>query len=242
MSLSVELRGHSIPITVAPAPEISDPIHQPVMSAWLSSLDPSMDLRSLELQAVDPLPDGRVYSIKFKSTVLRNGVAIPGICLLRGPIVGLLIQLKDPETREQWAVLRRFPSVALGRWMLELPTGQADEEGNVLDLGIQELEAECGALPNLNRLTNLTELAYGEGGVLYTGCGLCDQKLKLFLWNPIVDHQKLRRLVERMGGDNPESGLRLVRFDDLWRIATDGKTLSALTLLKGVQDEGKLTV
>jgi ADP-sugar diphosphatase len=241
MALSVAFRGAQVPVAVAGQPDPSEALGHSILANWLASLDPSMDLRMLEFQSIDRFPDGTLWSIKFKSTVIRNGVAIPGICLLSGPRIGLLLQLRDSETGDVWVVLTRSLSVSTGRWALEIPTGRGDADGNVNGTAIDALRTEFGLAANVEQWVDLTELAYGEGGALFTGVGLSDEQMRIFLWNVIVEHGKLSEWIEKFQGV-AEQTMAIVRFDDLWRTTADGKTLSAVALVMGLRDEGKLPV
>jgi ADP-sugar diphosphatase len=242
MSLAVDFRGAKIPVTVAPAPDIESAANHQLTTEWLSSLDPSLDLQAIELQSVDRFSTGRIGFIKFRSTTVRNGVAIPGICVLRGGAVALLLQVKDAETGELWTVLTRQPRVPMGRLLLELPAGMVDGSGNVRGVAIKELAEECGLVAKPEDLIDLTELAYGGGAGVYTGGGLLDETIRLFLWRTVLPHQQVSELNGKIGGESPHEQitLRLIKFEDLWKSTADGKALSALALLKGLEEEGKL--
>jgi ADP-sugar diphosphatase len=77
---------------------------------------------------------------------------------------------------------------------------------------------------------------------VYTDCGLLDEKIRTFLWKTVMTHQQLSELNGKIGGDSPHEQitLKLIKFADLWRATADGKALSALALLKGLEEEGKL--
>jgi ADP-sugar diphosphatase len=242
MTLTADFRGIQIPVSVAPAPDTAGVLSHQLMTDWLSSLEPSLDLQSLELQSVDRFSTGRIGFIKFKSTVIRNGVAVPGISVLRGGAVALLLQIRDSDTGELWTVLTRQPRVPTGRLLLEIPAGMVDGSGKVRGVAIKELEEECGLVAKPEDLIDLTELAYGAGAGVYTDCGLLDEKIRIFLWKTVMTHQQLNELNGRIGGDSPHEQitLKLIKFEDLWKATADGKALSALVLLKGLEAEGKL--
>jgi ADP-sugar diphosphatase len=242
MALTLDFRGVQIPVAVTPPPDTAGVLSHQLVTDWLSSLDPSLDLQSLELQSVDRFSTGRIGFIKFKATVVCNGVRIPGICVLRGDAVALLLQIRDSDTGELWTVLTRQPRVPTGRLLLEIPAGMVDGSGNVRGVAIKELEEECGLVAKPEDLIDLTELAYGAGAGVYTSPGLVDEKIKLFLWRTVMTHQKLSELNGRIGGDSPHEQitLKLIKFEDLWKATADGKALCALALLKGLEGEGRL--
>jgi ADP-sugar diphosphatase len=242
MSLTIDFRGKQVSVTVAPPPDLDEPLSHPLMSAWLTSLDASMDLQALELQSVDRFSSGAIGFIKFKSTTLRNGVAIPGIVVLRGGAVAVLAEITDTDTGDVWTVLTRQPRVATGRIQLEIPAGMADGSGNLRGVAITELREECGLVVEPEELLDLTQLAYGDGPGVYTACGLFDETMRIYLWRKRLPHEKVAELEGRIGGvdAHEQITLCLVRFDDLWRMTSDGKALSALALRKALKDEGRL--
>lgn len=242
MSLTADFRGAPIPVSIAPAPDIPTSLAHSLTTDWLSSLDPSLDLKSLTLQSVDRFSTGRIGFIKFNTTTLRNGTAVPGICVLRGGSVALLLQIRDSETGELWTVLTRQPRVPTGRLLLEIPAGMLDGSGNVKGVAVKELEEECGLKAKPEDLVDLTELAYGPGTGIWTDCGLLDEKIRIFLWRTVMTHRQLTELNGKIGGDTPHEQitLKLIRFEELWKATADGKALCALALLKALEEEGKL--
>jgi ADP-sugar diphosphatase len=235
MTRSVEFRGQQIPITVAPAPSTEDAIGHPLLLDWIASLDNSMDLQALDLQSVDRVPSGRVGFIKFKSTTIRNGVPIPGICLLRGAAFVLLTEITDADTNESWTVLLKKPRVPTGKVMTEVIAGTVDESGDLRGLAVRKLEKSSGLVAKPEELINLTELAYGENNPwIWTAVGLCDETLKVFLWRTAMAHADVIALGERVGRD------LLVKFADFWKFTSDGKGLAALAIYDGLKAEGRI--
>jgi ADP-sugar diphosphatase len=210
---------------------------------WLSSLDSSLDLQAIELQSVDRFSTGRVGFIKFKSTTVRNGVPIPGICLLRGAAVALLLEIADSETGDLWTVLTRQPRVPTGKIMLEIPAGMVDGSGNLRGVAMKELEEECGLVAQPEELIDLTELAFnGKAPGIFTSEGLCDEILRVFLWRTVMTHENVLALNDKIGGESPHEQitLQLVKFGDLWKVTSDAKALSGLALYDGLKAEGRI--
>ena len=206
-------------------------------------MDPSMDVQSIEVQSVDKFGSGRVGFIKIKTVTIRNGVKIPGIVVLRGSAVGVLIILTDKETKKQYTILTEQPRVPVGQITLEIPAGMTDGDGNLKGVAIKELEEECGLKANSDDLIDLTELAYGgKFPGIYSSMGLLDETIRLFLWQLELPHEKVMELEGRLGGedDHEQITLRLVPFEDVWLKFPDPKTLCSIFLYQQLKSNGKL--
>lgn len=239
----VEHNGKKVPVTVAKQPSLDGVLEHELFQNWLSGLDPSMDCQKIELQSVDRFSSGRIGFIKFKSTTIREGVAIPGICLLRGPAVSLLPEIIDEETNERWTVLTCQPRVPTGKIQLELPAGMVDEHGTLRGTAIRELQEECGLTAKPEELIDLTALAYGEDSPgIFTTMGLCDETMRMFLWRTKMPHDRIQELNGKLTGESAREQitLKILKFDDLWKSVPDSMTLCSLTLYENLVREGKL--
>ena len=243
MSLTLDFRGKTIPVTVSQPCDASLALSTPLFRSWLDGLDPSFDLKSIEFQSVDKFGTGRVGFIKFISHVERNGVKIPGIVLLRGQAVAVLMHITDEDTGEVYTILTEQPRVPTGRLMLEIPAGMTDGEGNLKGVAIKELEEECGLTARTEDLVDLVALALGDStpGIFMSG-GLLDESIKLYLWKTRMSHARITELEGRLGGENEHEQiqLRIIKFNDLWRTAPDAKALSSLALFTRLEAEGKV--
>ena len=243
MSLSVEFRGKTIPVTVAGPCDAALAISTPLFKGWLEGLDPSFDLESIEMQSVDKFGTGRVGFIKFVSHIKRNGVRIPGIVLLRGQAVAMLLHITDEDTNDVYTILTEQPRVPTGGIMLEIPAGMTDGDGNLKGVAVKELEEECGLKVRSEDLIDLVSLAMGDSvpGIVMSG-GLCDESIKLFLWKARMPHSRIVELEGKLGGEDSHEQIRLriFKFEDLWKIAPDAKALSSLALYYKLAAEGKV--
>lgn len=236
-------RGKEIPVTLAPECSIDDAMSSSLITNWLATLDPSIEIRSIQVQSVDKFGNGRIGFVKVKADAYRNGIRIPGICMLRGSAVAVLLLIEDETTHERWTILTAQPRVPTGRILLEIPAGMTDGEGNLKGVAIKELEEECGLVAGPNDLIDLTELAYeGKFNGVYMSGGLCDEYIRLFLWKTTMTSERIAELNGRIGGedDHEQIILHLVKFDDVWKIAPDAKTLSTLALYHQLHQQGKV--
>ena len=239
----VEFRGKKVPVKISDPPLWEDVKNSDLITNWLNSLDESFDLQKIELQSVDKFSSGRIGFIKLKSTILRNGYEIPGIVLLRGAAVALLLDITDTSTNTKYTILERQPRVPLGTISTEIPAGMVDGNGNLRGVAIRELEEECGLVAKTEDLVDLTDLAYGkEHPGVYFSCGLCDEYLKLFYWKTRMSHDDIMRIEGRLGGKDQREQivLKLVKMEDAPLICSDPKLLCALELVNNLKAAGKL--
>jgi ADP-sugar diphosphatase len=239
----VTFRGEEIPVTAAGAMDIEGALQTDLFKGWLEHLDPSFVLKGIEFQSVDKFGTGRIGFIKFRASIERGGVRIPGIVLLRGPAVAVMLVITDESTGEEWTVLTEQPRVPTGRLLLEIPAGMADNDGNLKGVAIKELEEECGLVAKPDDLIDLVHLAYGDSQPgIYMSPGLCDESLRLFLWKTSMSHDRLVELEGKLGGEDAHEQimLRLVKFGDAWKTAADAKSLSTLALYHYLKAEGKV--
>ena len=241
--MSIVFRGKTIPIKVEVCKISNEIIKSKLIKNWLESLDESMTLQSITFQSVDFFSSNHIGFIKFKADIKRNGSSLPGICLLRGSAISLLIIFIDEETGKKWTVLTRQPRVPTGNIALELPAGMTDGNGDIKGVAIREVEEECGIKIPSNELIDLTALAYGDKtkGVPTSG-GLLDETLHLFAWHKKLKHEKILELEGRKGGidEHEQITLRIVPFEDLWKTTPDSKALCSIVLYEKLLKEGKI--
>lgn len=239
----MNFRGNEIPVTAAQSPDVQLALGTDLVKNWVNGLDSSLDVKKIEVQSVDKFGTGRVGFVKISTHTERNGTKIPGICLLRGNAVGILLEITDESDGQIYSVLTSQPRVPTGKILLEIPAGMVDGSGNLKGVAIKELEEECGLVAKESDLIDLTGIAYGDHfpGV-YTSPGLLDEALRLFLWKTTMPHDKLLALQDKLGGEDAHEQivLKLVKYNEIWKYTPDTKSLTALHLAQVLKSEGKI--
>jgi ADP-sugar diphosphatase len=184
----------------------------------------------------------RVGFVKFHATVHKPPLAapLPGIVFMRGGSVGVLVVLQCEGERHVLLTSQARVPIASSAF-LEIPAGMLDGDGNFAGVAAKEMEEETGIVIRTGNLIDLTERAYGDSfpGV-YPSCGGSDEFIRLFLYKEKVERARLEELRGRLGGlvDHGEAiTLQVVRLEDVWRVTSDCKTLSALILYEKLRLE-----
>lgn len=259
---SVSINGVSIPVTAVPqTPAINIPLAlaSAPFVGWARELDPRFELTKIEFQSVDMFGP-RVGFVKFVATSTFQGKPVPGIIFARGPAVAILPVLNCGD--ERWVLCCRQPRLPIGRHYLEIPAGMMDGKGSFVGVAAKEMKEETGIEISERDLQDLTQLAYGPGqpcgpggteaavagGTLhgmYPSAGGCDEFLRIMYFAKVVDRDYLTALHGKLTGCAEEQEnirLELVRYDDLWRLSPDSKTLSAMCLLEHLLVAGKVSL
>lgn len=241
--MEVDYNGKKIPLTLCEPPKIEDAINSCLIPNWLASLDKSMEVEKIEIQSIDKSPTGEVTQIKFKSKTMRGGVEIPGIVLLRGHNISLLVLFEDEVTHDKYTVLTSSPCIPIGFLMLELPLGFIDESGNLNGEMVNLIKEKCELDIKGEELIDMTMLAYGNSAPgVFMGCGLSDQYINFLLFPKVMSHDKIVEMQKNLLGNcvNDQLELKLVKFEELWNIACDSKVLTAFLLFQKLSEENKI--
>lgn len=261
-AVTIAIHGTPVPIT---APVGLDPTlalgFRPFQQ-WAASLDPRFSVSAIALQSVDMFGP-RVGFLKLVATATFAGRPVPGVVFLRGGAVAVLPVLRCGG--ERWVVCCRQPRLAVGRHYLEIPAGMLDGSGAFSGVAAKEMKEETGLAITEAELVDLTALAYGcgEGGGagsgggggggesgsvgegMYPSVGACDEFLRLLYYSKDVGPDFLRELQGRVAGNAEENEvihIELVKYEELWKRCSDGKSLAAMTLLERLAAEGRVAL
>lgn len=216
--------------------------------------DDPYELKSVHIQTIDFF-GSRVGFLKYRVVVQNaRGMELPGGVFMRGGSVGMLMILR-PKDRvdEKWVIMTeqaRIPAGSLA--FLEIPAGMID--GLTKDFkgaAAKEIEEETGLVINTDHLVDMTELALrdspnpeGLKPAMYPTPGGSDEFIALFLWEQEMERLQIEDLREKLTGDKKQGEmitLKLIRYEDLWRVAArDAKTMVAWALYESLKRAGVL--
>ena len=238
----------------------------PALLAWIAQMK-----KSLQLQRDDPShrfhnEPYQLHSVAVLSTDMfgprigfmriqadvRNSEdpksALPGIALLRGASVGMLVILTPDDVaedaNERYAFLTIQPRIPGGSLAFaELPAGMADEEGNLKFVAVKELKEELGLTFNTQQLISLGEFAEQASKsntsalsedlpfAMFPSVGGSDEYVQLFATEIQVTRKQITEWNGKYTGEAQEGEkitTKIVHLDDMWKVAVrDSKALVA---------------
>ena len=174
-----EINGHSLEITSTPHLEqhLADVVQFQPFVRWIHTLTSSSNetpqlvtLYTITITDIDHFTSTRIGFVKMKVDCrYADNTRLPGIVLLRGDSVAIMIRVKCLD--HVHVIMVQQPRIPLGSLhVLELPAGMLDGSGDFVGVAQKELEEECGIKVMQNDLVELTGAC---GGLAMSG-GLCD--------------------------------------------------------------------
>lgn len=209
------------------APGIDPALHERVLSAphfrrWYEGMRTRFTLRHVLVRDAVAFGPRRMGFIMVEADARHQGKTIPGLAMLRGDSVSVLLVLKCPGYPDR-TVLTREARVPIARPdMLALPAGMLDG-GAFESTALRELSEEVGAdlRVQAHDLVELTTVWLSPGG--------CDEAIGLYYAEVAVDEDLARRLSSRQTGlaaENEHIRLHVIDLDQLPHIGmTDAKTM-----------------
>ncbi|CAB9513912.1 diketo-D-gluconic acid reductase [Seminavis robusta] len=274
--LSFSFRGQSVPVTWSAAVSleqanmtlVSKPFRNWVQRIESSKSSPGqrqIQIESVELQSVDMFGARGVGFAKIKShcklQITSNSsqeaasedvttTNLPGICLLRGDAVAILVALFCTEDDTVHSLLVEQPRIPIAQVdCLELPAGMMDDDTQTIKgMAVKEMEEECGiVIEDPSELIDLSQLAFegqkvGADGIPMSQGG-CDERMRLLYLEKFVTKAELDQMRNRTTGLREEGEvitLRIVPYEDVWRVSADSKAIIARFLVEQLRKEGKV--
>lgn len=156
------------------------------VALWFENLDlAQVHLISVEVRdifLVGPSTVGfvsllcRMCEKKYEPEVNKDPNAkvplLPGYFFIQGDSVAVLPIIIEQETKTKYVLLVEQFRLPVGRKMLEIPTGQIDEESSFQKVALKELEEDAGISLSKDDLKELITIG--------TSVGISDQKVKIF--------------------------------------------------------------
>lgn len=250
---TIHIANQSVPIhSLYSREEVSKTLSFQPFKDWLVTFNKQeelrqneFDIKSIDIQNIDYFGNN-IGFIKLKANVQfkETGKSAPGIVFMRGGAVSMLLVLKTKGQPDK-IILTLQPRIPVPHFSFpELPAGMLDGSGNFSGKAAEEIKEETGLIIKEDELIDMTELAYGDKwrGV-YPSAGGSDEFLRLFACVKYMDEHEINELEGKLTGlrDHGESiTLKLVPFEDAWKLSPDAKLLSSLALyqaLKGKIDK-----
>mmetsp|Transcript_55435 Transcript_55435/g.135808 ORF Transcript_55435/g.135808 Transcript_55435/m.135808 type:complete len:267 (-) Transcript_55435:176-976(-) len=214
---------------------------------WVNRMDPGFVIKGITIQSLDMFGPNVVGSVKMKVDAMdRHGTGLPGIVLLRGAVVGMMVVITCDDDNKQYTVLSVQPRVQTGRFMLpELPTGFLEDSGDFSGLIAKEIEDKLGLRMTSKDLVDLTEMSFGQNwqGV-YTSASGCDESVRIYMYRTRMPRNRLDVLENQCTGvleDGETIKLHVLPLFELWR-CPDVKALAALCIFENLVARRELTV
>lgn len=172
---------------------------------------------SFERVATEEIWTGRIASVRNESFRHADGEVVEREIVGHPGAVGIVAH----DGEQLWLV--RQPREAVGEYLLELPAGKLDEEGeDVLATAKRELAEEIGK--GAKTWKHLT--------TFYASPGFSDEQIHVYLATDLYDEQAHTDEIERIEVVTVPLG----RIDDVIRDSNDAKTLVGLLWFRALED------
>ena len=219
------------------APGMDPALHARVLAAphfrrWHEGMRARFTLRHVLVRDAVAFSRTRMGFILVEADALHDGQPVPGLALLRGDSVSVLLVLKCPGYPDR-TILTCEARVPIARPdLLALPAGMLDG-GAFESTALRELSEEVGADLRVHErdLVALTQVWLSPGG--------CDEAIGLYYAELHIDEALARHLSNRQTGlasEHEHIRLHVIDLDHLPHIGmTDAKTLLSWHLYRARQ-------
>lgn len=194
---------------------------------WIESIDSEIDIKEILIQHIDYF-GLKIGFIHLEVTAFYNGIKIPGIVLLRGDSVAVLVllQIIDEQHSEMnnkiFIPIVKQPRIAISKSDFEeIPAGMMDEDNNLKIKVIDEVSEETGINIYSNEIIKII-----DG---YTSTGLLDEKISIFATYKSINLKEYNKINNRNAGNKLEGEqiiVNMVKLNYLEQIQ-DFKTMCA---------------
>jgi non-ribosomal peptide synthetase component F len=189
---------------------------------WLSSLDASLHLQSVEFQSIIRAPDGRVARLKISTVTTRYGCVIPRILILDGRALALVVIVNG-----DFVLLTEQPRIATGGFLREIPVANTDGADPSPELASRLLARETGVRVEAAQFVDIVRATAGrDGRGVHPYCGPCDRHVFIYAARLAMSDGEAAELDGREVA--PDVRTRLVRTDDVAKSLSDFVGLTAM--------------
>ena len=189
---------------------IKDVINSNKFQDWINSQPEDIYISHILIQSVDYFGPN-IGFIKLKATATKNDEFIPGIVMLRGHSVAvlLLLQINDDSNPSMngkvFTVIVTQPRIPISKNNSEeIPAGMMDNEKNLKGVAFKEVHEETGININTNNLVYLT--------CGHTGTGLLDELITIYTTLVHIDMKKYNEINNSIAGNESEGEQTIVQI------------------------------
>eukprot|EP00300_Choanocystis_sp_HF-7_P013460 c18307_g1_i3.p1 GENE.c18307_g1_i3~~c18307_g1_i3.p1 ORF type:complete len:276 (+),score=49.86 c18307_g1_i3:179-1006(+) len=215
----------------------------PSVDMWRRNMEqtPEFGVQEILVRSMDVIKDPLFIDVQVTMHIEDSPQETQVDMYMRGRSVSVLLVLT--YMGEDFTVVTVQPKVPTAKASFpEIPSA-AVPKGSELDT-LKTIKRRTGLEIRQSDLINMTEHAFGNE---YPGIIPCpsysDEQITLWLCQLKVDsHHELERLRQAVMTDDNDNNvaLRVVPLADLWQIAPDGKSLSALIIYHHLKKNGTL--
>jgi ADP-sugar diphosphatase len=204
----------------------------PPFNDWMRDNKLNFKLNTVVIQSIDMF-GARIGFLKASADVWdERGNNLPGIGLIRGGSVAMLVLIKTGE--KYFTVLTKQARVPIGKYLYEIPAGMLDTSNNFTGQAATELKQELGIIVEPDKLVDLTNMIYGaKKDKVYPSAGGCDEFMKIFVYTKLMTDTEKKALDGKTTGEEAEGEhikTKVIPLEELIYKAPDMKALSAVAL------------
>ena len=198
---------------------------------WLDTIDPSFNVSKIVIKGVTMFGPRPGFLFIEADVTDADGDRMPGAVFLRGDSVAILVELVAPSGR--YAVLTRQARFPSGKFLLEIPAGMMDGDGNFKGKALDELTEEVPALAGKFSAEAVTALSDEP---IYMSPGGCNERIGYYHLVIEVDDETIVDLIGTEGGegDHEKITIAVAPWETLSEIP-DAKLQTALGMYQPVR-------
>jgi len=211
-------------------------VDSPLFQNWIQGMNPDFLIAGVRFESADFVTrKGKriLLFLKLNAQVTdENGQRVPGITMLRGHAVAILVVLWCEG--KPYLLLVDQPRFPLGeRHSLEIVAGMLDWSADWRAVALAELHEEAGLEVKDAELIDLMKEFGGQTSGFAVSCGLLDERLYLAAVERTVTAAELARMDGRAQeylDENEGIHTVVLPYEEAARRFTDGKCINALFL------------
>jgi len=222
--------GYDVPCAAEEGVDLAKCVGAAKFKAWAAGIGSQFLVKRIDFQSLDMFGPRNVGFIKLIADCVHRdtGHFMPGIVVIRGHSVAMLMEITAKETGERFSLMTvqaRVPTP--DPESLELPAGMLDD-GEFKGTAAKEIEEETGMTVSQESLIELTSADQR----IYLSPGGLDEGMKFYLHRQTMPLAEIRKLEGRCTGvldEGEQISLKVLPIAHL-RGVYDCKTLVALSL------------